>query len=125
MSKIIHVPCVDTGYHAWRLIMSAVHVKFAHGRKEHLADILRCEKCEVMKIKRRKHKLTDWYPGDVKPVRVGVYERNFDRPDGERWYSFWDGKHWRFGHFAKHWAEQYKDEKLSFEQRLPWRGIAK
>ena len=37
-------------------------------------------------------KLTKWIPGDVKPVRVGVYERSYGNALPA--YCYWDGKFW-------------------------------
>lgn len=67
-------------------------------------------------------KLTPWYPGDVKPVRVGVYERLYY--DGERTcFSRFDGASWRAG-----WAGIYRAQDdwwpRSSYQDLPWRGLA-
>lgn len=71
-------------------------------------------------------KLTEWYSGDQKPVRVGVYERDYSeeyqdneigvycRWDGERWYVYDDS----IEASAKQWV-------VTTMQSLPWRGIAK
>ena len=63
---------------------------------------------------------TDWFPGNVKPVRVGVYQRQYD------WllaFSYWDGKHWGWTEpgTAKQAAEYRYPQ--SREQELPWRGL--
>ena len=45
-------------------------------------------------------KLTDWFPAGVKPVRVGVYERDYGRQFDEGddpAYQFWDGSQWLYG----------------------------
>jgi len=40
-------------------------------------------------VKRRgRPALTPWFPGDVRPARPGVYQRQ------SRDYSYWDGRHW-------------------------------
>ena len=38
-------------------------------------------------------KLTDWFPPEVKPVRVGVYQRDYqdDFPEIPS-YSYWNGE---------------------------------
>lgn len=36
-------------------------------------------------------KLTNWYPSNVKPVRIGVYRTTSDIFIGPEYYSFWDG----------------------------------
>lgn len=43
---------------------------------------------------------TEWFPADVKPVHVGVYERDWSNapelPPIE-WFDRWDGVTWRYG----------------------------
>lgn len=65
-------------------------------------------------------KLTPWFIGDQKPVRPGVYGRDY----GTRnlWFCHWDGFRWGMSGDTpenavawRHWA--------SLEQGLPWRGI--
>lgn len=65
-------------------------------------------------------KETDWIPGELKPVRVGVYKR---RIHGERFYSWWDGD-WSVMCSQKNIAKKNKDMRSSF-QDLPWKGLAK
>jgi len=65
--------------------------------------------------------VTPWFPGKVKPVRVGVYET---APRGvTRYYQFWDGFRWGWaGHSPKE-AEQ--DRRLpSYHQKDKWRGLS-
>ena len=71
-------------------------------------------------------KLTDWFDGDTKPSRVGVYERSDEGTwlqDGKPNYSYWDGHKWGLSTWAIEnsvgWAGV-----SSTEQRLPWRGLA-
>lgn len=69
-------------------------------------------------------KLTEWFPGDVKPVRVGVYERSWE--NGEKFdypYYFWDGKQWR-GQGVSREDEMIRNT-VSVFQNNPWRGLAK
>ncbi len=69
-------------------------------------------------IKRR----TDWFPGDVKPVREGWYERAY------RGYGiapvqmcYWTGVRWSAGQ-----GEAYDIPVFSsMYQNLPWRGLMK
>lgn len=71
-------------------------------------------------------KLTPWYPGHVKPVRVGVYERDYAdnlkcrRPR----FCYWDGIAWNCHGTTKEHAEIFKDTPSAY-QFLEWRGIAK
>jgi hypothetical protein len=39
-------------------------------------------------------KCTPWFPGTVKPVHVGVYERNMYGKRDPMCYALWDGKKW-------------------------------
>lgn len=43
-------------------------------------------------------KLTPWFPGSVKPARVGLYET--EEPTGERWFNLFDGYDWHYGNEA-------------------------
>lgn len=65
------------------------------------------------------NKLTPWYPGDVKPVRVGVYERC--HAHGNR-FSYWDGEYW-CGWAQSPQAAKENMGSHSFEQYTPWRGL--
>ena len=57
-------------------------------------------------------KLTPWFDGSVKPVRVGWYERKW--PHGWTEYGHWDGFAWVYPEGnGKFWS-----------QHLPWRGLA-
>ena len=67
-------------------------------------------------------KLTGWYQGDQKPVRVGVYLRDYE--DGDHWYSYWNGKYFSVADDRLDCVESTKDWK-SIQQNLPWRGVAK
>lgn len=40
-------------------------------------------------------KVTQWFDGDVKPVRAGVYEASFF--GGLVYFFNWDGDHWGMG----------------------------
>lgn len=53
---------------------------------------------------------TPWFPGDILPVRKGVYERRINKrlplPRGH-----WNGRVWFVG------------RKISYFQRAEWRGL--
>lgn len=66
-------------------------------------------------------KLTDWFQGDVKPIRVGIYERRYK---SGIYFSKWNGIHWGFGHCKVKFANLTEDF-LSQYQNLPWRGLSK
>ena len=58
-------------------------------------------------------KTTPWYPGTVKPVRVGFYEREY--PSGEViWQCFWNGRIW---------INPWNPPQHSEFQNLQWRGL--
>lgn len=70
-------------------------------------------------------KLTGWYSGDQKPVRVGVYQQT--NGNFRLGYQYWDGKLWRS------WCKTPEDA-YRVREGLPaapvyqndqWRGIAK
>lgn len=66
-------------------------------------------------------KLTPWFPGDVKPVRAGYYERDWDG-DGNRFgllSDYWDGRAWR-----NVYRHQVMAQARHSTQNLPWRGLA-
>ena len=72
----------------------------------------------------RKEKKTLWLSGKFRPVRVGIYERNY-KIGGSGFYPrycLWDGEHWRM------WAASVEDAAgnpmLSARQNLKWRGLA-
>jgi hypothetical protein len=72
-------------------------------------------------------KLTKWYPGHVKPVRKGVYQRLM--PDGLV-YARWNGEHWLSGVpwlLPRPWWDKpnRKRPDLSFFQHCEWRGVTK
>lgn len=67
-------------------------------------------------------KLTPWYPGDVKPVRKGVYQTKVvDLGTG---YQFWNGKRWSVWDETENWA-LYLKKLSSCYQEPKWRGVSK
>jgi hypothetical protein len=66
-------------------------------------------------------KLTEWYSGDQKPVRRGVYRRDF--LDGN-WYSPFNLDFWGPLCDLPDVAAEFYNCKSEF-QHLPWRGIEK
>jgi hypothetical protein len=59
--------------------------------------------------------LTDWFPGDVKPVHVGYYERaySYSHTAGFVSRNFWDGCAWRY----------VQGGVYAIRQDRPWRGF--
>jgi hypothetical protein len=67
--------------------------------------------------------LTDWYPADVKPVRVGVYETKSPVLAGDPgWYAYWNGDAWSWGFLSKYSAYLKRKERGKFQNRQ-WRGL--
>lgn len=64
-------------------------------------------------------KLTEWFPPEVKPVRVGVYEVAY--PPG-RWFRKWDGTRWMCGADTPEIAVERSA--IPVETTFPWRGLA-
>jgi hypothetical protein len=62
--------------------------------------------------------VTDWFPADVKPAHVGVYER---RGQGVR-YAHWDGTQWLLPGETPAEAAQHFNHPAA-AQHLPWRGL--
>lgn len=67
----------------------------------------------------KKPKLTKWFDGSVKPVRDGVYQREYI--NGIQYCLFKDQK-WNAGAWEKAQALHVYFE--SEDQELPWRGLA-
>lgn len=65
-------------------------------------------------------KLTKWIPGNVKPVRKGVYQRGYATAGR---YCLWDGKVWCVFADTPEDAADCKGV-VSAVQDLPWRGLA-
>jgi len=70
--------------------------------------------------------MNEFISGNIKPWRVGVYERMFNKRLCEYRYTYFDGQTWYFSCHDKEYAvEEYKDNRLSSYQSLPWRGLTK
>jgi hypothetical protein len=68
-------------------------------------------------------KLTPWFPADVKPVRVGVYQTKVDALPGERFYNYWDGGSWHGGESTP--AVAYKHCDYQPDGVDYWRGLSR
>ena len=69
--------------------------------------------------------MTQWFPGNVKPVRIGVYQIDVSDRDAPfrrpRW-SVWDGKKWLLcTHDFPYALVMTQPEN---HQRFSWRGLA-
>ncbi len=69
--------------------------------------------------------LTPWFPGDTKPVRRGVYQRQYTygkTPSVQ--FCYWNGKGWAMGEHTVEQAERHRDAfMVAPRQALPWRGV--
>ena len=67
-------------------------------------------------------KLTPWFPGNVKPVRPGVYQQmcGSNRNIG---YQHWDGEVWGLWALTEEAALRYACIQ-AVTQNDPWRGLA-
>ena len=65
-------------------------------------------------------KYTPWFPGTVKPVRFGVYQRRLANTDIA--FSYWDGEQWFLANRTPY--EAFGEPALSFNQDgFEWRGL--
>jgi len=67
-------------------------------------------------------KFTAWFPGQIKPVRVGVYQQK----NGffEIGYQRWDGLSWFYWFETPEMAARSDCLASSMFQNDPWRGLA-
>ena len=70
----------------------------------------------------RMMQVTQWFGGDVKPEKKGVYERFLDT-NGYFFYSYWDGKKWCCSCRIKDDAANYKVSTSKYQDCI-WRGLA-
>jgi hypothetical protein len=71
--------------------------------------------------------LTDWFPGSAKPVRKGVYQREYTYGKSKQiQHCYWNGRSWSMGERT---AEEAMCNEFAFmespHQQLPWRGVLK
>ena len=69
-------------------------------------------------------KYTPWFPADVKPARVGVYQTGDPSDIEDQLYQHWNGRHWGMCADTIAEAKAVADDR-SFFQNEPWRGLAK
>lgn len=69
---------------------------------------------------------TPWFPGAEKPVRRGVYQRQFSTGKAlfER-YCYWSGQNWYMSDSTPDRAMEWVQSGPAARQSLPWRGILK
>jgi hypothetical protein len=68
--------------------------------------------------------VTQWYPPNIKPVHVGIYQRSWNDVIG---HCYWDGMAFSKGRYDPRYAINEYESKLSrkdsIDQNLPWRGL--
>ena len=65
-------------------------------------------------------KLTPWIDGSIKPVKAGIYERDYGY--GNPYYCKFDGSFWHCSCSTIESASEVLH--VSASQNLPWRGLA-
>lgn len=63
----------------------------------------------------KKPKLTPWFDGDVKPARVGRYERDYYPNEDVDPFDWWAGSEWRYSS---------PTGATAYDQVRRWRGLA-
>lgn len=70
-------------------------------------------------MKKKQPKLTPWLPEDMKPVRVGMYQRYYAAPSSRNAPDYWDGEQWIL-------CDVYgRKVGVASQQERLWRGLAK
>ncbi len=70
--------------------------------------------------------MTDWYPPNIKPVRVGRYHSALSpcKPDAMQRRTWWDGTVWRWNNDSKpNWRLAYGSNPACMYQDRYWRGL--
>ncbi|CAJ0698065.1 hypothetical protein [Ralstonia mannitolilytica] len=74
----------------------------------------------------KEDQLTPWFPAEVKPVHVGVYEvEPMQLDSGFRWpiFSYWNGKLWGTACLSREDAEKWGLVFKTADQNRQWRGL--
>lgn len=68
-------------------------------------------------------KYTSWFPGSVRPLREGLYQKKLERGTA---YSYWDGFYWYAFTLDKATAIWYHERGLKSGDQLrrDWRGLS-
>ena len=70
---------------------------------------------------------TGWFPEDMKPVRPGIYEKDFSDYSNITEYQYWDGKRWYYGEDTPNKTLARFDEEYYYGSTPPlpraWRGL--
>ena len=68
--------------------------------------------------------VTEWFPADIKPVHIGVYQVH-DVGFHENWYAYWDGVKFRARYFTPDLAYNKRNTIEDWVVLHRWRGIVK
>ena len=71
-----------------------------------------------------KQKLTQWFPADVKPVHVGVYEVLYQNGKYGKRYRYWDGKKFCYQSFDSQHAFDKRYSSTRLPKYVEWRGLS-
>jgi hypothetical protein len=69
--------------------------------------------------------MTEWFPADTKPARVGVYQIKDGFMDMYDWYSYWNGLEWRCAGYTPKEAYHDRLNSHNLNQYQKWRGLSK
>lgn len=71
-------------------------------------------------------KLTPWFPGHIKPVRVGVYQLPSGGGEKETGFQYWNGSAWGMWTFTATTAYLFRGSLANdMYQNDKWHGLAK
>jgi len=83
--------------------------------------IMKCTRCNGSGNEPEEAYITDWIPASLKPVHIGIYQKNVD---GYIRYAFFNGNEWCG------WCESIKTAMYPSYQKYehpdnvnPWRGM--
>ena len=68
---------------------------------------------------------TEWFPPEIKPVRVGVYETSLMSGWHLCGFTYWDGNMWSNQQLWPKTAYKQRDYKVDALQAKPWRGLVR
>jgi hypothetical protein len=73
-------------------------------------------------------KLTPWYPGEIKPVREGVYQRLYpylSKKEGAIVYCYYEDEKWKSAALSAEKASLSQNKEFaSLYQNYNWRGLS-
>ena len=67
-------------------------------------------------------KLTEWFPAEIEPVHVGVYQTRRYRGEEGEWFQLWNGQDWGLSSLNILLASGSEHDGAF--QDVEWRGLA-